>query len=155
MPLLIPFILLFIRRTSLRLTLKGRPQRCPSWRELTVIHWKLGEWVLQGRQISKVGRRRVVRVGNDNTVMYYIKEAVWLSGQCIGLAMWWSLVQVFLSGYLWFVLGHPHLKSSATLVKSRLVASCQLGYFILLYCIWIINLFLSFWAECLQTSWIS
>ena len=41
-----------------------------------------------------------MRVGNDNTVMYSIKEAVWLSGQCIRLAMWWSLVRVFLSGYL-------------------------------------------------------
>ena len=46
------------------------------------------------------GGGELVRVGNDNTAMYYIKEAVWLSGQHIGLAMWRSLVQVFLSGYL-------------------------------------------------------
>ena len=37
---------------------------------------------------------------DDNTVMYYIKEDVWPSGQRVGLAMRWSRVQVFLSGYL-------------------------------------------------------
>ena len=42
----------------------------------------------------------VVRGVDDNTVMYYVKEAVWPSGQRIRLAMWWSRVQVLLSGYL-------------------------------------------------------
>ena len=65
-----------------------------------------------------------MRVDNDNTVMYYSKEAVWLSGQCIGLAMWWSLVQVFLSGYLLVcsrsspleILGHACKKPSGCLL---------------------------------------
>ena len=42
----------------------------------------------------------VVRGVDDNTVMYYIKEEVWPSGQHVGLAMRWSRVQVLLSGYL-------------------------------------------------------
>ena len=37
---------------------------------------------------------------DDNTVMYYIKEEVWPSGQPVGPPMWWSQVQVLLSGYL-------------------------------------------------------
>ena len=37
---------------------------------------------------------------DDNTVMYYIKEEDWPSGQHVGLAMRWSRVQVLLSGYL-------------------------------------------------------
>ena len=32
-----------------------------------------------------------------------------------------------------FVLSHPEFRSSATLVNSQLVASCKLGFLILLY----------------------
>ena len=41
-----------------------------------------------------------MRDGDDNTVIYYIKEVVWPCGQCVGLPMRWSQVQVLLSGYL-------------------------------------------------------
>ena len=42
------------------------------------------------------------------------------------------------SGDFGFVLGRPEVKSSATLLKSQLVAFCQLALLILLCCIWII-----------------
>ena len=47
----------------------------------------------------------------------------------------WSRVQVALWRLAGFVLGRSELKSSPTLVKSQLVASCQLGVLILLCCI--------------------
>ena len=36
----------------------------------------------------------------------------------------------------WFVLSHPELKSSATLVNRQLATSCQLGFLILLCCMY-------------------
>ena len=54
--------------------------------------------------------------------------AVWPSGQRVGLAIRWSPVRVPLWPLAGFVLGHPEFKSSATLVNSQLVASCQLGF---------------------------
>ena len=45
-------------------------------------------------------------------------------------------VQVLLWPLAGFVpVGHPEFKSLATLVNSQLVASCQLGFLILLCCI--------------------
>ena len=57
------------------------------------------------------------------------KDAAWPSGQCIRLTIWQSRVQVPLWSLAGFVLSCPEFKSSATLVKSQLVASCQLGFF--------------------------
>ena len=55
-----------------------------------------------------------------------IEEAVWPSGQRVGLAIPpWPLAGL--------VLGRPEFKSSAALVNSQLVASCQLGFLILLF----------------------
>ena len=55
---------------------------------------------------------------------YCIFEAAWPSGLCVGLAIRWSWVRVSLWPLAGFVLGRPELKSSATLVNSKLVASC-------------------------------
>ena len=60
------------------------------------------------------------------------QEAAWSSGQRIGLIIPRSQAQVRLWPLAVFVLGHPEFKSSATLVNSQLVASCQFGFLILL-----------------------
>ena len=48
--------------------------------------------------------------------------------QRVGLAIRWSRVRVPLWSFAGFVLCCPEIKSSATLVNSQLVASCQLGF---------------------------
>ena len=60
-------------------------------------------------------------------------EPAWLGGQQVGLALQWSQIQVQLWSLAGFVLRHPKFKSSATLVYSQLVSSCQLGFSILLH----------------------
>ena len=60
-------------------------------------------------------------------------EAAVPSGQRVGLAVRRSRVRVPLWPLAGFVLGRLEFKSSATLVNSQLVASCQLGFLILLY----------------------
>ena len=65
-------------------------------------------------------------------------RAGWPSGQRVGLAIRRSQVRVPLWPLAGFVLGRPEFKFSATLVNSQLVAFCQLGFLILLCCIWII-----------------
>ena len=60
------------------------------------------------------------------------------SGQRVGLAIRRSQVRVPLWPLAGFVFGRPEFKFSATLVNSQLVAFCQLGFLILLCCIWII-----------------
>ena len=67
-----------------------------------------------------------------------IWEAAWPCGQGVGLAIRRSRVRVPLWPLAGFVLGRPEFKFSATLVNSQLVAFCQLGFLILLCCIWII-----------------
>ena len=62
-------------------------------------------------------------------------EAAGPSGQRAGLAIRVSRVPVSLWPLAGFVLGRREFKSSATLVNSQLVASCQLGFLILLCCI--------------------
>ena len=62
----------------------------------------------------------------------------WPSGQRIGLAIRRSRVRVPLWPLAGFVLGRPEFKFSAMIVNSQLVAFCQLGFLILLCCIWII-----------------
>ena len=69
------------------------------------------------------------------------------SDQCITLAIWHSWVRVPLWLLTALVLGHPKFKSSATLVNSQLVASCQWGFLILLCSIWIICFRLFEWLE--------
>ena len=61
------------------------------------------------------------------------KEAAWPSGQRVARRSRVRVALWALAGLL--VLGRPELKSSATLVNSQLVASCQLGFLILLCCI--------------------
>ena len=77
------------------------------------------------------------------------KDAAWPSGQCIRLTIWQSRVRVPLWPLAGFVLSCPEFKSSATLVKSQLVASCQLGFFNPVCCIILSYLILSIWVECL------
>ena len=60
-------------------------------------------------------------------------EAAWPSDQRIGLAVRRCRVRVPLWPLAGFVLGRPEFNSSATLVNSQLVASCQLG--VLMYLI--------------------
>ena len=62
----------------------------------------------------------------------------WPSGQRVGLAIRRSRVRVPLWPLAGFVLGRSEFKFSATLVNSHLVAFYQLGFLILLCCIWII-----------------
>ena len=76
------------------------------------------------------------------------KEAAWPSGQRVGLAIRRSRVRVPLWPLAGFVLGRPEFRSSATLVNSQPVASCQLGFLILLCCIWIICFKISEWSAC-------
>ena len=93
-----------------------------------------------------------------------IKEAAWLSGQCVGLAIRQSRVQVPLWPLAEFVLCGPEFKSSAMLVNSQLVASCLFNPFMLyvnylflriieyLYWFWEKNptvLQSNYWVECL------
>ena len=66
------------------------------------------------------------------------REGAGPSSQRVGLAIRRSRVRLPLWPLAGFVLGCPELKSSATLVNSQLVASCQLGFLILLCSIWII-----------------
>ena len=62
-----------------------------------------------------------------------LSEAVWPSGQRVGLAIWRSRVRVALLPLAGFVLGYLEFKLSATLVNSQRVASsCLLSFFILL-----------------------
>ena len=56
------------------------------------------------------------------------RVAEWPSGQRVGLAIRRSRVRVPLWPLAGFVLGRPEFKSSATLVNSQLVSSCQLGF---------------------------
>jgi len=65
------------------------------------------------------------------------KEFLFLSfsGQRIGLVIHRSLVRVPLWPLAGFVLGCPKFKSLAMIVNSQLVATCQLGFLILLCCI--------------------
>ena len=67
---------------------------------------------------------------NDNVAFAKQTEGV-------GLAIRRSRVRVPLLSLAGFVLGRPEFKSSATLVNSHLVASCQLGFLIQLCCTWI------------------
>ena len=60
-----------------------------------------------------------------------------------------SWVRVPLCPLAGFVLSCPEFKSSATLVNSQLGASCQLGFLILLCCIWSKSYFFYLWVECL------
>ena len=56
------------------------------------------------------------------------REVAWPSGQRVGLSIRRFWVRVPLWPLAGFVLGRPKFKSSATLVKSQLVASCQLRF---------------------------
>ena len=66
------------------------------------------------------------------------KLTTWPRGQRFGLAIPLSRVRVLLWLLARFVLGCPDFKSSATLVNSHLVASCQLGLLMLLFSIQVI-----------------
>ena len=55
------------------------------------------------------------------------REAAWLSGQCAGLEIWRSRVQVPLWPIAGFVPGSPWLNSSAALVHSQLVCLLPVG----------------------------
>ena len=68
----------------------------------------------------------------------FCREAAWPNGQRVGLAIRRSRFGVPLWPLAGFALGRPEFKFSATLVNSQLVAFCQLGFLILLCCIWII-----------------
>jgi len=61
------------------------------------------------------------------------EEAAWPSGERVGLVIPRSQVRVRLWPLAGFVLGRPEFKSSARLVNSQLLASCQLGFLIRLY----------------------
>ena len=75
-------------------------------------------------------------------------EATWLLGQRVGLSVQQSQIQVLLWPVAGFVLGRSEFKSPAMLVISQLVASCQVGFLILLCSIWILY-FRIIQVECL------
>ena len=79
-------------------------------------------------EVKRTDHKAVVCAMIYHGMEYCILEAAWPSGQCVALAIRWSWVQVPLWRLAGFVLGRPELKSSATLVNSKLVASCQLGF---------------------------
>ena len=66
--------------------------------------------------------------------LFFYQKAAWPSGQRVGLSIRRFQVRVPLCPLAGFVLGRPEFKSSAILVNSQLVASCQLGFLILLCC---------------------
>ena len=79
-------------------------------------------------EVERTDHKAVVCAMIYHGMEYCIFEAAWLSGQCVGLTIRWSWDRVSLWPLAGFVLGRPELKSSATLVNSQLVASCQLGF---------------------------
>ena len=98
-----------------------------------VTDWYRNNLLLAGRdkfQAIFIAPRTKDTLGTRVTVDH--EEAVWPSGQWVELAIRWSQVRVPLWPLAGFVLGRPELKSSATLVNSQLVASCQLGFLTLL-----------------------
>ena len=79
-------------------------------------------------EVERTEHKAVVCAMIYHGMEYCIFEAAWLSGQCVGLTIRWSWDRVSLWPLAGFVLGRPELKSSAMLVNSKLVASCQLGF---------------------------
>ena len=79
-------------------------------------------------EVERTDHKAVVCAMIYHGMEYCIFETAWPSGQCVGLAIRWSWVRVPLWRLAGSVLGRPELKSSATLVNSKLVASCQLGF---------------------------
>ena len=79
-------------------------------------------------EVERTDHKAVVCAMIYHGMEYCIFEVAWPSGQCVRLTIRWSWVRVLLWPLAGFVLGHPGLKSSATLVNSKLVASCQLGF---------------------------
>ena len=77
-------------------------------------------------------------MGNVEVASSQIGRAARLGGQRIGLAIRRSWVRVPRWQLAGFVLGRPEIKSSATLVNSRLVTFRQLGFLILICSIRII-----------------
>jgi len=83
-----------------------------------------------------------------------LEEEAWPSSQRVRLAIRRSQVRVPLWPLAGFVVGRRQFRSSATLINSQLVASCQLGFLILLCCIRIICFQVFEWSAC-KTGWIS
>ena len=85
-------------------------------------------------------------------IKYGYSEAVRLCNQRVGLTIRWYQVPVLFWPLAGFVLSCSEFKSSPKLLNNHLVASCQLGVFILLSSSLLdyINLFLNIWVECLK-----
>ena len=82
-------------------------------------------------------------------------EATWLRGQRVGLAIQQSQIHIPLWPLAGFVLSLPEFKSTATLLISQPVASCEVGFVILLCSINLDSLFQTYFSEVPVNSWIS
>ena len=81
---------------------------------------------------------------------------VWrLRGQRVELAIQQSQIHILLWPLAGFVLGLPEFKSTATLLISQPVASCEVGVVILLCSINLDSLFQNYFSEVPVNSWIS
>ena len=81
---------------------------------------------------------------------------VWrLRGQHVGLAIQQSQIHILLWPLAGLVLGLPEFKSTATLLISQPVGSCEVGVVILLCFINLDSLFQNYFSEVPVSSWIS
>ena len=111
-------------------------QRFPRHRHTCVIQVKKIMMIVMTMTITTtMATKMMTTTMTTRTMMMTIamtttmsREEVWPSGQRVGLSIRRSRVRVPLWRLAGFVLGRPEFKSSATLVNSQLVASCQLGF---------------------------
>ena len=81
---------------------------------------------------------------------------VWrLRGQRVGLTIQQSPIHILLWPLAGLVLGLPKFKSTATLLISQPVGSCEVGVVILLCSINLDSLFQNYFSEVPVNSWIS
>ena len=80
-----------------------------------------------------LANRKGLKARQFSTVGTHLRDR--LTGQHVrrvGLAIRRSRIRALLRPFAGFVLDRPEFKSSATLVNSQMVASCQLGFLIML-----------------------
>ena len=82
-------------------------------------------------------------------------EATWLRGQHVGFAVHKSQIHIPLWPLAGLVLGLPEFKSTAMLLISQPVGSCEVGVVILLCSINLDSLFQNYFSEVPVNSWIS
>ena len=101
------------------------------WLEQTWYFLYFEKSIVLGLTIDTRYRNTVAKYEGVHFIVGFVrkglKEGAWPSGQRVGLAIRWSPVRVPLWPLAGFVRGRRKLRSSAMLVNSQLVVSCQLG----------------------------